>query len=127
MLPLTTPVTMPNITRADVYDHEDRRDAKNDPRFVLQVEYLSTPANGRSLGTFDIVARDSANSQRVHLNATPAGYGDVVLTGNADVPGACTAIAAAYDNASGTRQAKREAAYAAAVGLGLVGPGLVAT
>jgi len=127
MLTLTTPITTPNITRADVLDHEDRRDARVDPRFVLDVEYKSAAATNRSLGVFTIIARDVANSSRVHKNATPAGFGDMVLTGAADVPNACTALAAAFDGASGTRQAKREAAYAAAVALGLVDPALAAT
>lgn len=127
MLTLTTTIVLPNVTRADVLDQEDRRDARIDPRFVLCVEYKTAAAANRSLGTFCIVARDSGNSTRVHKNPTPAGYGDVVLIGLAEVPGACTALAAAYDGAAGNRQAKREAAYAAAVAHGLVSADLAAT
>ena len=127
MLTLSTSIVTPNITRADVLDQEDRRDARVDPRFVLDVEFKSAPATNRSLGVFSIVARDVGNSSRVHKNPTPAGFGDIILVGTSDVPGACTALAAAYDGATGTRQVKREAAYAAAVSLGLVSADLAAT
>ena len=127
MLTLSTAISPPNITRADVCDQEARRDALVDPRFVLCVEYKSAAATNRILGTFCIVARDVGNSTRVHKNPMPAGFGDIILVGGADIPGARTALAAAYDGATGTRQAKREAAYATAVALGLVDAALAAT
>jgi len=127
MLTLSAIIATPNVTRADVFDQEDRRDARVDPRFVLCIEYKSAVATNRSLGVFCVVARDAKNSSRVHKNPTPAGFGDIVLVGGAEAIGACTALAAAYDGAAGTRQAKREAAYAAAVLLGLVSADLAAT
>jgi hypothetical protein len=127
MLTLTTPISMPNITRVEVYDQSDKRDSRIDPRFELCCEYKSNVAGARSGGTFCVVARDVGNSTRVHKNPTPAAYGDIVLVGAVDIPGACTALAAAYDGATGTRAAKREAAYAAAVALGLVSADLSAT
>jgi hypothetical protein len=127
MLNLTTPITTPTITRADVRDQADRRDSINGPRFELTVEFRTSAANNRSLGLFGIVARDAVNSTRISLNPVPTGYGDIILTSFVSVPNACTLLAAAYDNAAGTRQAKRDAAYAAAVGLGLIDAALAAT
>ncbi len=127
MRTLTTPIAMPNVTRVDVFDQVDRRDARGDPRFELCCEFKSNAGSNRNLGSFCVAARDVGNSTRVALNPTPAGYGDIILTGFADVPGACTALAAAYDGAAGNRQAKRDAAYAAAITLGLVDAALAAT
>lgn len=127
---LTAPVTMPNITKAEIVDVTDKSDAAV-PFFSIQVRFRG--AGGRDAGTHTLTARDTANSNVIVLNATPAGFGDVIQSGGVtQVDGACASLATAWDTAyaaaTGTRAAKRragnEAALTKAQEIGLVGAGL---
>ena len=130
---LTTPIAMPNINKLEVLDYDDKRDAETDPYIRIVLRFRGV--GNRDAGTRAVVAKDAANSTRVYLKPSPSGYGDVILDGTADIPGACTAIGTAYDTAldaaTGGRVAKLKAAVEAALAqaetIGLVGPGLVST
>jgi hypothetical protein len=124
MLTLTTPITIPNINKVDPHKVIDDRDEAV-PSFTLLVRVQAV--GGRDAGTFSVVARNAANSQRMHKNAAPATLSDSILTGAAQIDNACTQIGDAYDAAAGNRAAKRVAAYAKAVEIGLIDPLLAAT
>jgi hypothetical protein len=128
MLQLATPISMPNITRVDVLKFIDDRD-DDVPSCGLVLHFVGAGASARARdgGTFTVRAYDERNSTKLVVNANPTGYGDNLLSGSADIPGACTAIGDAYDAATGGRKAKREAAFAAALMCGILGPGLAAT
>jgi hypothetical protein len=120
MLNLGTTIPMPNINRVDVtkFNDENREDPV-DPNCTLTVHFVGV--GGRDAGTFSITAYNAANSQKLGLNTAPGGYGDVILRHAAtQVDNACTQLCAAYDNAAGNRGAKRVAAYAKAVEIGLI-------
>jgi hypothetical protein len=131
---LTTPIPVPNITKVEIVDVNDKRDAATDPHYALTLHFEGVGA--RDAGTHTITARDALNSNPIALNATPAGYGDMIVSGGvAQCDGACTALATSYDTAfdaaTGTRTAKRRAGEAAALvkaqEIGLVGAGLAST
>jgi hypothetical protein len=130
---LATNVTLPNINKVEVIDFDDRRDNIENPRIEIELHFRGI--GNRDAGTLTVVARDTQNSTRVFVNASPSGYGDVILIGTAQIDGACTALAAAYDaalaSATGTRNAKLATAINAAVveaqNIGLIGPGLTSS
>jgi hypothetical protein len=131
---LTTPINIPNITKVEIIDVNDKRDAAVDPHFSITLHFQA--AGGRDAGTHTLIARDVANSNPIRLNAAPAGFGDIILSGGVcQVDGACTALATAYDTAFdatvGNRAAKRRAGEAAALveaqARGLIDAGLSST
>jgi hypothetical protein len=115
---------MPNINKIECIKTQDDRDDPV-PSFTLIIHLEGV--GGRDGGTHSVVARNAVNSGGVNTNASPAGYGDVVLTGVMQIDNACTLVGDAYDAAAGARPAKREAAMAKAMEIGLIGAGLAAT
>jgi hypothetical protein len=130
---LTTNITLPNVNKVEITDFNDRRDSIENPRIEIELHFRGI--GNRDAGTVTIVARDTKNSKRVFLHSNPKGYGDVILTGTAQIDGACTALAAAYDaaldGATGSRNAKLATAINAAIAeaqtRNLIGPGLVSS
>jgi hypothetical protein len=141
---LNNPINMPNITKVeiDVDEFVDKRSAAVDPRISITLHFQGV--GGRDAGTHTITARNVANSNPILLNAAPAGYGDVILSGGIiQIDGACTMLGDAYDAAydtaydasGGGRQSKkrageeagRNAALVASQTLGLISAGLASS
>lgn len=124
MKTLTTPIVVQNITRWKVIrlrpDHDDAC-----PNYLIDVQVLG--AGGITYGVFVLKACDTANSTKLLLNPSPAGYGDKVLTGVADIPGAYTAIKNADEGATGNRAAHWLAVENILQSCGLVDASLAAT
>lgn len=116
-------IDMPNINKIDAVKVIDNRDDA-DSSIVLTVHLQGN--GGRDGGTFTVVARNLTNSAVLQVNPAPAGYGDVLIGGVAQINGACDALGAAWDGAGG-RAAKRDAVLGAALACGLIGAGLAAT
>jgi hypothetical protein len=121
---LTTPISMPNITKIECIKVQDDRDDPV-PSFTLVIHLEGV--GGRDGGTHTVICRNAVNSTGLNTNAAPAGFGDVVLGGVMQIDNACTLVGDAYDAAPGARAAKREAAMAKAMEIGLIGAGLAAT
>jgi hypothetical protein len=127
---LTTPIAVPNITKVEIVDVNDKRDAATGPHFAITLHFQA--AGGRDAGTFTVTARDVANSSILALNTAPAALGDIFQGGVSQINNACTSLATAYDTAfdaaTGNRTVKRRAGEAGALvkaqEIGLVGAGL---
>ena len=125
MLTLTTKIDYASMRKVDVQFYDKRDD--DVPSCELKVRFWDTASKTLDGGTFTVQAFDSENSKRLQLNPSPSGAGDVIQTVYTSVASACTNLGAAYDGASGSRRARAEAAYTAAIGLGLIDSALVAT
>jgi hypothetical protein len=141
---LNNPINMPNITKVeiDVDEFVDKRSAAVDPRISITLHFQGV--GGRDAGTHTITARNVANSNPILLNAAPAGYGDVILSGGDHPDRRCLhdarrclrcSLRPAYDASGGGRQSKkrageeagRNAALVASQTLGLISAGLASS
>jgi hypothetical protein len=123
MKTLTTPMAMPNLTKWKVLKC---RDNKDDDVPSCEITIQVQGAGGVVYCTPTLLAFDAQNSTVLQANPSPLGYGDKIISGQAQLTGAYTAIAAANGGA-GNRNAQLLAVEAACLATGLVAVSLTGT